>query len=319
MVVEEVTKALDEAISKTARHWFEEHKSTVGDSRAAAGLIHGYQEIRKLVTGGMPVYWYQAPHINMAYTTALQLLEQSALDCSTDRPLHTYDFGCGALATQFGLSLAVTERVGSTTDSVDISIKSVDESVVMEAIGWRVWHEFRLEIGNKAKYPHLDVLRQVCESLVFNRSVQYTGETWVTAHHVVYQENHADVTKQLSELTRELNPQYVLMTTRSRKEDLLPQASALGMYTRYSFERVLTDLRGPFEKTNGFRAEIRDFLVTQAQDQLDKSENSFILPYLRNGTRWILQQGPYSDPPLGVYYERDGQTSDNPLEDDLPF
>lgn len=265
------------------------------------------------------VLWYQASHINMAYATALQLLEQSGSDCSTDQPLHVYDFGCGALATQFGLCLAAMERVGSTTGNVDISIKSVDESVDMEAIGWRIWHEFRLEIRNTTKYPHLDMLRLICESFAFSRSAQYTGEIWMTAHHVVYQENHEDVSNKLSELTRTLSPNYVLMTTRSRKDNFLPQASALGTYTRSSFGQATYSLSGGFEKTNGFRSTLLEFLEMQAGDLLDKAENSFIRPYLRNSTGWMVQQGPYSDPPLAVYYEWNGRTTVDPREEDLPF
>ena len=59
---------------------------------------HGYREIRKLVVGRMPVYdewgamlyvlWYQPSHINMAYTTALQLLGRDDPDRSGDWPLH---------------------------------------------------------------------------------------------------------------------------------------------------------------------------------------------------------------------------------------
>ena len=329
VTLKEVTKALDTAISTTARQWFREHKRTIDDPRAAGGIIRSYHEIRKLVGGGMPVYdewgamlyvlWYQPSHINMAYTTALQLLEQGRSDGSTDRPLHVYDFGCGALATQFGLALAAMERVTSTRRVVDISVKSVDESVVMEAIGWRIWHAFHLEIKNESKYPHLEPLRRVCESLVFNRSVQYEGEIWLTAHHVVYQENHQEVYRNMSEIIEALKPHYVLMTTRKKKDTLLPQASAFGTHAKYSFNQVLTPLKGAFEKTNELRNVIREFLVVQAEDQLETSENSYIVPYLRNGTGWMVQQGRNPDPPVGVYYERSGRMIDDPREEDLPF
>ena len=198
------------------------------------------------------------------------------------------------------------ERVTSTQEEVDISIKPVDESVVMEAIGWRIWHAFHQEIGSKSKYPHLEHLRQVCDRLVFNRGIQYEGETWLTAHHVVYEGNYQEVSNNMSELTGALKPRYVLMTTRKKKDNLLPHPSALGTYTKYSFNQVLMPLGGGFEKTNNFRGVIREFLEVQANDQLEMSENSFILPYLRNDTGWMVQQGPNSDPPLGVYYERMG-------------
>ena len=207
-----VTRALDTAISDVAAKWFEELARGLSDQDIANKVYGAFASLERLKSYKMPCYddwdalfysvWYQPAHINLAYTLVNKVPRHRNPLLSGIGSLEIFDFGCGALAMQFGLTLAAADALYERGTFPRIVIISCDASKDIREIGWKIWKCFTKEIANCAMYPELGPLRHVCRNMQFERSKPkgiYPGTRWLTVLHVTYKENAAEVKKELDE------------------------------------------------------------------------------------------------------------------------
>lgn len=90
--------------------------------------------------------WYQPAQINLAYTLAQRVPEHSNPLLARAPSLSVLDFGCGSLAMQFGLALAVIDKYRKFGSDSRITLYQHDESNEMKDIGSKVWEQFMHEI-----------------------------------------------------------------------------------------------------------------------------------------------------------------------------
>ena len=178
--------------------------------RIAENILGALQAMKGLQKNKMPTYnawdtlfyltWYQPSHIALAYTLA-QTIRPSKNPLTTCKGrLQVVDFGCGALATQFGLALAGAETLRRRAKRPRVAIVSTDESNHMRRIGKKMWRRFVEEIANEDKYPRLGNLRRVCSGMKIRKAHKPTEATrWLTALHVAYEENVDAVKDELDE------------------------------------------------------------------------------------------------------------------------
>lgn len=223
-----ITEVLDKAITKVVCDEFNRISKNLSAGETARKVEYALDQLSNLQRGVMPKYdewvapfyvsWYQPAQINLAYSMITDMLTETfdGVLAPTGK-LYVYDFGCGALAMQFGAALAVADalRNGQKLDSVYIA--SSDTSRAMISIGVKVWEQFKSEMR---KEPRLSYLIQACD-LIKTQFVRHSPDRkpsademcWISAIHAVYDTNQDDVRKRLSELGDWVSPNVVFLTT----------------------------------------------------------------------------------------------------------
>ena len=186
-----VTEALSNAIIEVAQNELDCLSVGLTSSEKAHQIGNALTELEKLSRGtGIPDYsnpwvalfyvtWYQPRQINIAYSMLKSYLDLNRMN---DRDkLFIVDFGCGALAMQFGTALAFSDATehGNPTPN-EISILSLDSSNEMIDIGCKIWEEFKEKIQT-ANYPDwLIQLKYLAWTLPDNRNQMqiYCRITW---------------------------------------------------------------------------------------------------------------------------------------------
>ena len=152
---ETLASALDAAIHRVAVAEFESLRAGLSQDQVRVEIERSLTSSRDLKEGSIPEYnrwdallyatWFQPGHANLAYSVASWLLRGSAgvgQAASRSRRLQVVDFGCGALAMQFGAVLAAANATSDAADIESIAVHSMDSGAPMLAIGCDIWREF---------------------------------------------------------------------------------------------------------------------------------------------------------------------------------
>lgn len=295
------TEALDKAITKVVCDEFNHISKNLSDVETAQKVEYALDQLSKLQRGVMPKYdewvapfyasWYQPPQINLAYSMITDMLTETfdGVLAPTGK-LYVYDFGCGALAMQFGVALAAADalRNGQKLDSVYIA--SSDTSEAMIGIGVKVWEQFKSEAR---KEPCLSFLSQACEmieaQIINGRPARKSSADeirWLSAIHAVYDTNEGDVQKCLCELGKLVSPNIVFLTTHYKEDSLLCKASPF-RNNQYEFSAwdVPPLLSGEFRRTTNLRKRISEKIETELPNPSGIDIN-LVKNYLKGPVKW---------------------------------
>ena len=198
--------------------------------------------------------WYQPEHINLAYTLVGKIPKDENPILSGRGSLEVFDFGCGALAMQFGLALAAADALQKGQTPLPVSITSEDTSEPMKQIGWRMWERFVDEISVEEEYPELDALRQVCREMRFDNQRGSSTIRWLAVLHVAYRENVSEVKNEIDSRVENQKPDLVLVTTHPENTSWAFSPDDLGYQgCRFDLGGESYALRGNFCKATDFR------------------------------------------------------------------
>ena len=171
------------------------------------------------VTVAAYLFTYQASHIGLAWAMVNEMVRNrpaSNLLLMDSGKLHVIDFGCGALAMQFGAALAVAEAMENGEKIDAVVIDGIDTSRQMQDIGTSAWREFCNAVDSD---PRLETLGRACGLIAFNchenyRSVRQVpdAEVWLSAMHAVYQNNKAQIRRAFKHFQGNTTPTAVLAT-----------------------------------------------------------------------------------------------------------
>ena len=291
-----VTKALDAAIMSVADEHFNSLIAGLDEQEIADNIHLALRSLERLQSGLMPDYdawdalfyslWYQPGHINLAYTLSRLIpYDNNPLRNGSER-LHVFDFGCGALAMQFGLALAAADALEEQGTIPQIVVLSEDDSEPMKEIGWDIWHSFVKEIAN---YPALGSLLKACRAMEFDDQYDNEAICWLSALHVAYEENAGNVKSELDAQVAHWEPELVLVTTHEVSEDWAYCPVDYG-YTDIShvFSGATFVLRDEFEATTKFRSDLWDNNVGEKSVFLKSDDHRFVYNYLKSlPTNWV--------------------------------
>ena len=192
--------------------------------------------------------------------------------------MQVVDFGCGALAMQFGLALAVADALEERGTVPSIAIMSQDASKPMKDIGWNIWQCFIEEI---AKYPELNSLQEVCKVMKFDAQGDPEAVCWLTALHVAYEENAPQIKQGLNAQVVEWKPDVILVTTHEISKDWAYYPVDYG-YTdiSYVFSEAEFVLDGEFEEMTKFRSVLYYRHIDGMLNFLGAEDHRFVKSYL---------------------------------------
>ena len=294
-----VTQALDTAISTVAEEWFEKLSHRMTEQEIAEKVCKTLRSLERLQRGEMPQYdawdalfyalWYQPSQINLAYTLARNIPESLNPLISGIGHLEVFDFGRGALAMNFGLSLASSDFARKTPPRIFVAGGDASES--MQQIGWEIWDCFIEEMCEVKDYPELRSLRRTCFNMKVERKGTAPTARWLTILHVAYEENFDEVGQNLSDQIKLQKPDLIIATTHKVSEGWLycPDLSLYEQNDSLSADIEATDLmfKGKFEKTTLFRKNLWHAKINTSDNHLSNEEKSFVKNYLTSlDTTW---------------------------------
>lgn len=243
------TNILDLVIETVSKQEFKRLAGGLNTNQITQKVFNALESLGKLQKGEMSDYhdewvalfyhWYQPSQINLAYSMIKSMISSTGI---LNEKLHIVDFGCGSLAMQFGVALAVADTINKRPIT-EIRIDSIDTSQAMIKIGQKMWKLFTLRA---CRYPDIyNHLGPVCEIIQPNYykdigqvelAQSSDRDRWISAIHAVYDENKDDVKQSLESLVDRLHPDTCFVSTHSSKDSLLsdvwpfaPTSGSFGM------------------------------------------------------------------------------------------
>ena len=230
--------------------------------------------------------WYQPGHVNLAYTPARKIPADRNPFLTGEGSLRVIDFGCGALAAQFGLALAAADTLAVHGKSPQITVELIDTSESMKSIGWAIWSAFLNEIE---MYPELSALRRVCDEMRFgDGEIRTKSLVWLTALHVAYKKNAPTVKSELADIIGSNRPEIMLATTHKASEFYAFRAESHG-YSGQRSEFIGADLefKGILEATTSFRYRLYDKIIGSKRIFMPLDAHDLVGKFLRrHATTW---------------------------------
>ena len=229
---QEVQNSLDSAIASTASSDFDRLRDGLGQEDVIERIHQAMDELEKLRGLQMmpdydnewvaPFYtsWYQPRQVCLAYTLIRKIVERQygRLTHNAAGNLCVVDFGCGALATRFGLTAAVAHAIQDGQNIGRVEVYGTDTSRPLIDMGERLWADWGMAI------PDIGALRTAYETV---RSVNTTNvvdwvppetsmadsDVWLVALHTAYRANRVEVRSQLNLMAETLNPRAGFVTS----------------------------------------------------------------------------------------------------------
>ena len=223
-----VTRCLSQAIVDVAGREFNHLRNEMCDVDVARSVEGALQSLKGLASGKMPAYnewdapfyltWHHPKHVNLAYSMIAATLKNT--ERKLPKNLYLLDFGCGTLATQFGLALAIAD-LRDEQPVKSVRVRPIDASEPMRSLGKKAWDRFGELVGESAE---LAALSDTINSTTFTDDSPTSGEEcWLSAMHVVYQANKGDVTKSLALHESETRPRVGFITSHVDDDTTLAQ------------------------------------------------------------------------------------------------
>ncbi len=292
-------KALDISIKGVAVEEFARLSQGLSDRQIAVKTYRALSALRDLAKNKMPCYnawdalfyltWYQPAQINLAYTLTRKVWrEWNPLVTGSGR-LEVVDFGCGALAMQFGLALAASDTFEQYSSLPEIAVRSEDSSDSMMRLGRKTWRRFVKEISNVDEYAGLDALRRACNAIECEDTDVPGATSWLTILHAAYEETFETVKNQLDILVEEEVPDFVLATARPEAVCWTYSPDQRAGYrpsdTNLS-ANSLKPLAGSLKETTKFRRCLHNSYKGMIDSMADSQDERPIAYYLSTEVQW---------------------------------
>ena len=265
------TSALSDSIVKVAHDELARLSSGLDTGKVTEVIENALDELRGLQLGRIPDYedewvalfyitWFQQSQINLAYSmikAMARLRDPVNADLTDTRKLRVIDFGCGALAMQFAVALAVAYSLQPVQHGMSIEVDSMDDSQAMRRAGQKIWRQFKREVKENAE---LATLSRVCEDMKCRTGRTYSArkpgeEIWLSAIHVVYESNKCQVEEQLAQIADRVHPDVGLLTTHDSLEgrELI---KAVSPFPRATFVDINPEFDGELTEITKWRQDL---------------------------------------------------------------
>ena len=226
MTGDDLERALEWTISDVAKREFQRLMRGLSPDQRKNQLSKARISLDRLRTLNTPDYsnelvtlmylaQYQLGHINLALSTIRHIESHrtpSRLLLGDTDKLHFIDFGGGALAGQFGVSIAVASMLSRGEEISSVKVDSIDTSRSMLNIGSLTWAAFVKYVFNHLSNTSIAL---ACEMISdgFETHMDYqnisavpNADVWLTAFHTIYRTNQSEIKDALDYLYKRHNP-----------------------------------------------------------------------------------------------------------------
>ncbi len=173
---------------------------------------------------------------------------------------------------QFGVALAAADALEQMQPLSEIRIDSLDNSEGMVNIGQRIWEQFKVEVNKNSRLRHVSLACEIIKSEINPPSSKLTSnrvwvepwksECWVSAVHLVYDENKDSVRQNLPSLLSVFEPDVCFATTHSSKVTLLREVWSFIDYSEHSLPEITIEpqFRGTLPEITQWRRNLNSAL-----------------------------------------------------------
>ena len=286
-----VMDALDEAIVNVAEAELNRISTGLSPDAITRNIENALRSLESLQQGHQPdcndpwvalfyLLWYQPKQINLTYSMIKATADRhppKGIPLNDSGKLLVVDVGCGSLAMQFGIMLAVADAFERGQFVSSIHIDSFDTSQAMISLGEATWNEFKKHVTHlrlresiqklfvaiyrlpdrafKKNANEADGLHSISLSLeAITPSTRTSAQPlagseesencWLSAIHAVYESNKYDLSRILKHYRDQLNPNLGFITTHRQKRDENFYASPFEYDKRYN--RVNVNIQPQF-------------------------------------------------------------------------
>ena len=283
-----VTRCLSQAMVDVAEWEFNRLRKGMSDVAVARAVEGALKSLDDLRWGIMPSYgdwtalfyltWHHPNHVNLAYSMIKAMLEKSKRRLPND--LYVLDFGCGTLATQFGLALAIAD-LRDKQPVKSVRVRPIDDSEPMVRLGKKAWDRFGELAGENADLAALSDAMNSIAITCADDSPARGEERWLSAMHVVYRENCIAVKNGLLYHEKQIIPHVGFITSHDdpNSRSLARSVSPFGDERSYSLHRNLI---------SGVKPLFRGELSPIAQWRRNIERNFLDSPIRENGETFPL-------------------------------
>ena len=312
--VESCFIALDQAIAVVANQSLTDLRRGLRPVDVISKVANGLRELKKLQDPNSPPPDYDDPWVGLCYILWYQpgqtflaylLLDQLAKKRRTSN-LRLFDVGCGALAAEIALDIALTTgSFGRDRLALErVLVESQDDSQTMINLGERV----SLEMLSSEEWPDATLGLVSDRALVHPSSPTYTDladneDRWVTAFHAVYRQSIPRLHHHLASIGKWAVPNQIALTCHKSKSDLLRQSAP---FSSGDPVLVATRLAGASDvvprmpNITDVRKQIYRFAERAKMDPPSQNDVALIKSYMGNEPSWT--QSIHNS--VGLFYER---------------
>lgn len=254
-----VVEALDRAISETVDIEFARLTENMAEEQREALLREARGEILLLGELQMPNYndemvavvyavAYHLQHTNLAYSVIGDMLNRRSHGepiLARAGKLHVVDFGCGTLAMQFGLTLAVADALERGEEIKSVHIDSMDTNKPMFTLGDKLWEKFTRIVNYDYKL-RLNWVRDACNLVTHSLHHRIDtinpiegAESWLSVIHAAYDENKSVIQRDLAEIYGSIQPAVGMVTCYGRHDQLQSIQDSFAARSDYPFDESI--------------------------------------------------------------------------------
>lgn len=309
-------EALDAAIAESAATGFARLTESLDDEKPrqvaqALDSLHG--SIRRLE---VPEYadelvalfysvWYQPFQVNAAYALIRDAIECQYGQLSNKERLHVVDFGSGALAMQFGLTLAVLDLSERGFRVPEISVSLFEPNDAMLRVGLNIWRRFLSLMGYDGAVDGAALttsarigaatIRSARITHVSDISVPTNSHRWLVAMHAYYADDRETIKRNLAQIHQAVKPDFGFLTCHHASLDDIRCVSPFAEPGAPGLIPPLP-LSGPLPRVNSWRSALRRELGCPDETRLSRP-TEWDPVRGRRDNRAILYVNPHSSRP----------------------
>ena len=277
----EAVAALDTAIADSSAADFARITRGLGDDEKARHVtlaldsLHGSIRRRE-----MPAYanrlvalfygvWYQPFQVNSALSLISRIIEERQPRLAEKHRLDIVDFGSGALAMEFGLTLALLDAQRRGVTVPDTNVYLVEPSDAMTQTGFGLWRRFvaaagediAVDVASGSANGRLGAssIRFRCISDPSEIETSQDADRWLVSMHAYYREGAEGIRRDLKEIRESYNPQLGLMTFHHANREGMDYVSPFAL-SGAPVEIGPLRLSGELPRVNGWRRNLADEL-----------------------------------------------------------
>lgn len=244
--------------------------------------------------------WYQPFQVNSALSLIGRIVAERRRRLAEKPRLDIVDFGSGALAMEFGLTLAFLDAQQRGITVSDTNVYLVEPSDAMTRTGFGLWRRFVTAAGGDVAVDVASgsaTARLDASSIRFRRIADHSevetsreADRWLVSMHAYYREGAECIRRELKEIRDGFDPQLGLMTFHHANRDGMDYVSPFAV-SGTPVEIGPLQMSGELPLVNGWRRSLADKLGLQDEPRLTRPTEWDPLRGLRDNRAIVFRCG----------------------------
>ena len=237
-----IVSLLDEVIYRTGKNYFDKLAKDLSPYEITANTEYAFDQLNLLQEQGIPNYkdewvalyyylWYHPMQVNLAYNSIRLMTNPEKSNFSIGDYLYVVDYACGALAMQFGIVLAVADKIHNGENVHKVKVDCVDKSEPLISLGedsWKIFCELVASKGNSVLKEAISKIDHQTHSGIkadtfkpYQINPYAKSDIWFSILHGVYREEVWKIKSKFRNWLEEYYIQLCIISSQNHKRHLV--------------------------------------------------------------------------------------------------